>query len=110
MDQKINFNDLPQVVQSICSKVNNIERILLSRLEESKAETEDKLLNVDEASELLRLEKSTVYSKVSRNELPVMKQGKRLYFSQRELTDYIKSGKKKTIKEINSEAQEYLNR
>lgn len=78
-----------------------------------KAETikqPEKLLTVKEAATFLNLTVPTIYSKVSRGELPCMKRGKRLYFSSKELMDYIKKGRKKTNKELEQEAQAYLSK
>ena len=58
---------------------------------------------INEASILLKLSVATIYSKVSKNEIPVNKQGKRLYFYRTELLDWIKSGRIKTIAEIHHE-------
>lgn len=41
----------------------------------------EQLLTIQEAAEFLSLTVPTLYSKVSRGELPVMKRSKRLYFS-----------------------------
>lgn len=68
----------------------------------------DKLLSVKEAGAFLGLAVPTIYSKVSRGELPVMKQGNRLYFSSTELMEYIKEGRQKTNAEIEAEAEAYL--
>ena len=82
---------------------------ILKLLESSKHEKQkNKLLNVQEAANFLNLAKSTIYSKVSKGELPHMKRGKRLYFSQEELTAYIKSGKVKTVADLENEADDYL--
>jgi excisionase family DNA binding protein len=72
---------------------------VLAEIQQEKTEpTEqpDKLLTIQEAAEFLNLTVPTVYSKVSKNELPVMKRSKRLYFSRNELLDYLKAGRKNT--------------
>ncbi|APG59343.1 helix-turn-helix domain-containing protein [Christiangramia salexigens] len=68
----------------------------------------EEFLTVSEASKFLHLTLSTVYSKVSRGELPVMKRGKRLYFSKLELLEYLKRGKRKSEEELAVEAETYL--
>lgn len=65
--------------------------------------TDDDLLTVDQTSKLVKLSVSTIYSKVSRKEIPAFKRGKRLYFNRDEIMDWIKSGKIKTIAEIRNE-------
>ena len=52
---------------------------------ESRKPTDD-FLTADQTADFLGISKATIYSKVSRRELPVMKRGKRLYSSQDELT------------------------
>jgi excisionase family DNA binding protein len=69
---------------------------------------EDQLFNVKEAAEFLDLTVPTIYGYVHKQEIPVNKRGKRLYFSRKELTEWIKSGRKKTISEISEEASSYI--
>lgn len=69
---------------------------------------QDQLFTIQEASEFLSLTVATLYSKVSKSQIPVMKRGKRLYFSRTELLDYLKQGRKKTTTEIETEAVQYL--
>jgi len=68
----------------------------------------DQLLTIKEAAVFLHLSVPTIYGYVSRSAIPVSKQGKRLYFSKQELTEWVKIGCKKTIAEINDEANTYL--
>ncbi len=68
----------------------------------------DQLLTIQDAAKFLSLTVPTMYSKVSKGELPVMKRSKRLYFSRTELMDYIKVGRKKSNAEIEAEAESYL--
>lgn len=68
----------------------------------------ERLLTITEASEFLNLTVPTIYSKVSKGELPVMKRSKRLYFSRSELLEYLKQGRKKSFTEIEQEAEAYL--
>ncbi|WP_347049169.1 helix-turn-helix domain-containing protein [Flavobacterium olei] len=48
-------------------------------------------LTILQASKLVDLSVATIYSKVCRNEIPVNKHGKKLYFIKSELLDWIKS-------------------
>jgi excisionase family DNA binding protein len=68
----------------------------------------EQLLTVQEAAQFLNLSIPTIYSKVSKGELPVMKRSKRLYFSSKELMEYIKAGRKITNAEIEQKAKAYL--
>lgn len=70
---------------------------------------QNELLTIQEAAELLHLTVPTIYTKTSKGELPgVCKQGKRLYFDKQVLTDWIRSGRKKTNAEVLEDAESYL--
>lgn len=95
------FEQLPAIVGRIEDKLDNIEAMLL---ENNSVNYYGKdILSIKEASDLLNLTVSTLYSKVSRKEIPVSKKGKSLYFSRIDLLNWIKSGKKKTHEEISKE-------
>jgi len=109
MEQNLNFENLPTAVSQLNKKLENIERLLLEKNEQQPTEQADQLLTIDEAGELLHLTKPTMYSKVSKGELPgVCKQGKRLYFSKESLIDWIKSSQRKSNAEMEAEAESYL--
>ena len=100
-------------IEFIKDEFENTEKILIDRNHKEKEETfpqviEDKLLNIEEAAEYLDLAKSTVYSKISRGELPSMKRSKRVYFSKNELTNYLKEGRRKTNAELEKDAEDYM--
>lgn len=95
------------------ARLSNIETLLLDLKHQPKAvqastQSSEKPLSISEAADFLNLSVPTLYSKVSRGELPVMKRGKRLYFSLPELVDYLKAGRKKSNAEIEAEADQYL--
>jgi excisionase family DNA binding protein len=94
------------------ARLSSIETLILDLKHKPKGveptEQPEQLLTVQEAAQFLNLTVPTIYSKVSRNELPFMKQGKRLYFSSTELMEYVKQGRKKTDAEIHAEAEAYL--
>ena len=111
MEQNLTLNDFLYAVRElpkIKNEVSELKRLFIQRQAEPPTKEAEKLLTIQEASEFLKLSVPTLYSKVSRNELPYMKQGKRLYFSSIELMDYIKEGRKKTDAEIEAEADAYL--
>lgn len=103
------MNNPFEVIEARLSSIENL--ILDLKHQPTKVEpTEqtERLLNIQEAAEFLSLTVPTMYSKVSKGELPVMKQGKRLYFSRTELMEYVKAGRKKSNAEIEAEAEAYL--
>jgi predicted DNA-binding transcriptional regulator AlpA len=88
--------------ESIYNRLQNIERLLLDIKHETPSQTSQKkeLLSIKEAGAFLNLSIATIYSKVSRRELPCLKQNNRLYFIESELMDFLKAGRKQTYSEI----------
>ena len=93
------------------ARLSSIENLILDLKQPTKVEpTEqpEQLLSVQGAAQFLNLAVATIYSKVSREELPFMKRGNRLYFSSIELMEYLKQGRHKSNAEIEQEADVYL--
>jgi predicted DNA-binding transcriptional regulator AlpA len=86
----------------INNRLQNIERLLSDIKHETPSTTSQKkeLLSIKEAGAFLNLSIATIYSKVSRRELPCLKQNNRLYFIESELMDFLKAGRKQTYSEI----------
>jgi excisionase family DNA binding protein len=103
------FEQLPHAVALLGNKLDNIEKLLLTRQPEESADA-DTLITIQQAAELIALSVPTIYGLVSRREIPVSKKGKRLYFSKQELLDWIKSGRKKTNAEISAEATGHVSK
>lgn len=99
--------DPETLISSISERVTaNILKAV--RNEQPTTDQPEQLLTIQEAAEFLSLTVPTMYSKVSKGELPVMKRSKRLYFSRTELLEYLKDGRKKSNAEIEAEAKAYL--
>lgn len=82
---------------------------ILKAVRKEQPEHSEQLLTIDEIAELLHLAKATVYTKVSKKELPgVCKQGKRLYFDRQIIIDWIKQGRKTSNAEIKQSIKDYL--
>jgi excisionase family DNA binding protein len=65
-------------------------------------------MDVTQAAEFLGIAKPTLYGKCSEKLIPHFKKGKKLYFDQKELTGWLKSGKRKTIKDISENVNAHL--
>ena len=64
------------------------------------ADEKDEINGIELAVEITKLSKSTIYSLVSKRQIPHSKKGKRLYFSRTDLLEWIKNGKRKTKSEL----------
>ena len=94
---EINFNDLPKAVTELTRKVDELYKVIANV---QPQETADQFLTVDETAEFLNLSVPTIYSKVSKRELPYMKRGKRLYFARKDIETYLQGGRVKTVREL----------
>ena len=96
------------------ARLSNIENLLLDLKHNTKEPIHqreaEELLTVKQAAELLKLSVPTIYGYVQRQEIPVSKRGKRLYFSKQELLDWVKEGRKKTLSEIEEQANSRIRR
>ena len=108
MENTLTFDQLPQAVAMLTKEVSELKQLLLQKSDQQATPQAEQLLTVKEAADFLNLSVPTVYSKVSRCELPVMKRGKKLHFSSTELMQYLKDGRKLTKSEIETEADNYL--
>ena len=105
----LSFDELPTEVSQLSTKID----MLVKLIQEQKGiftDEPDKLLNIEEAAIFLNLSKPTLYSKVSRGELPVYKPAgtKRLYFTKDVLMSYVKKGRVNTNAEIEEESVQYI--
>jgi len=92
-------------------RLSNIENLILDLKHQPKqvsTEQTEQLLTIQQASQFLNLSVPTLYGYVHRSEIPYMKKSKRLYFSKKELFEFVKAGRKKTVSEITAEADTYL--
>lgn len=97
------FDQIPIMMNKLHDKLEHLEK-LIERISVSRQD-KDELLNIEEASKLLNLSVSTIYSKVCKKEIPVNKQGKRIYFYRHELMKWIKSGRVQTYIEMKKDIE-----
>lgn len=107
--QQITFEQIPETLGILMQMVASIDNLLRASKEVNVSQGEtDKMLTVEETACFLNLKKATIYTMASRSQIPVNKAGARLYFSQKELTEWIKGGRKKTLIELSDEADKFL--
>jgi excisionase family DNA binding protein len=104
---ELRFEDLPNAVSQILTKLERIESLMLGIIEKPQTDPE-KPLNVREAAEFLGFSIPTIYGLMHQRAIPYMKPGRRCYFLKSELINYLKDGRRKTYKEIEIEAENYI--
>ncbi len=85
---------------NVCLKTNKVKQ--------STQPESDNPLNIKDVAKLTGYTVPTLYGYCQRNEIPFSKKSNRLFFFKTEIIDWIKTGKQKTLKEIQAEAEEYL--
>ena len=96
----------------ILDRLDRIEN-LLSTTQRTK-ETVDSpkpepgFLTIDQAAKFLCLSKSKIYKMTAERSIPHFKLAKRIYFRPKDLDEWVKTYKVKTIQEIDQEATNYL--
>ena len=91
----LSFEKLPEAVTNLAREFQELKQAILKRSEQETVPSTKPFLNVKETAEFLNLAVPTIYSKVSKGELPYKKRGKKLYFSVQELGEYITKGESK---------------
>lgn len=96
----------------ISDVANEVVRKLSLLNNSNNNELQDDIININGASMITGLSVPTIYSKVSKREIPFSKPkgSKRLYFSKSELTEFIKTGRVKTAEEVYRDAEISINR
>lgn len=106
--ETLKFENLPIAVAEILKGQRELKALLLQNAEsESKLRIEAPI-QLDKVVPITGLTKPTLYGYVQRNEIPYHKKGNRLYFFKSEIIDWIKTGRQKTLKELEADADEYL--
>ena len=84
-----------------------VEQAILQKSRTDKNQT-DVFLDVEDAASFLGIAKATLYGKCSKLIIPHFKKGKKLYFLQSELMEYLKSGRRKTFQDIQQKVNAQL--
>lgn len=73
-----------------------VQNVIEKNTEKEKPVSVPEILNVEQVCRLLNMKKSTLYQKTHKSEIPFSKKGKALYFSRKDIFDWIARGKKLT--------------
>ena len=104
---EVSFDTLQKAVAHLMREVAEIKS-LLEKIQTPVVSTKRHPIGIDDACKILGKAKPTVYALVRERKIPCYKNGKKLYFFENELISWIESGKKKTILEIEEEANVWI--
>lgn len=97
--------------EQLGSIIQNAVRKVITEIPQAEPQTQtDRWFDLNELCNYLpdKPAKPTVYGWITRNEIPYHKRAKKLYFLKSEIDAWLKAGRKKTLVEIASEADQYL--
>lgn len=105
----LTLETLPKAFTHLTNEVSEIKRLLFEKSKESLTET-DRWFNLNELCIYHpdKPTKPTVYGWVNAGNIPVHKGGKKLRFLKSEIDNWLKQGRKKTLAELSSEAENYI--
>ena len=106
---EISFNDVPQAVAHLITKVEKIETLLTEK--QPQTQETDRWLSLDDLCNYHpgHPAKPTVYTWIWQRLIPYHKKGKKVIFLKSEIDSWLKEGRRKTAAEINAEAEHYVN-
>ena len=99
MANEITFDKLPQAVGYLTEQVERIHKIV-SALQPQSAIDKHRIVEIDEACKITRKAKPTIYTLARKGLIPAYKRGKKLYFYEDELLQWIESSRK-TLLDLN---------
>jgi len=101
---EISFENLPKALAHLVTEVAELK--VLVEKGQTPVENQKRVpIGIDQACKIIKKAKPTVYTLVRKRMIPCYKNGKQLYFFEDELLEWITSGKKKTLQEIENEAK-----
>jgi excisionase family DNA binding protein len=104
----ITYDNLPKAVSRLLQDVEVIKNMLLNNptytMTEPVQTCEKDILTVSDVSRKLGITKGGVYNLTHTRQIPYFKRGGRIYFDAKELDMWIRTDRRKTIKELQDEA------
>lgn len=101
---EINFENLPKAVAHLANEIAEIKSIVEQK-QVPTISTKKIPIDISEACKIIGKAKPTIYTLVRERKIPCYKSGKKLYFFEDELLDWISKGRKKTLQEIEAEVK-----
>ena len=99
MANEITFDKLPQAVGYLTEQVERIHKIVAA-LQPQTTTDKHRIVEIDEACKITRKAKPTIDTLARKRLIPAYKRGKKLYFYEDELLQWIESSRK-TLLDLN---------
>lgn len=106
MCKELTFDKLPEAIAYLIEAVAEI-KLLVTNYKTNPPEKRIPI-GIEDACQIIQKAKPTIYALVRKGLLPCYKRGKKLFFFEDELLQWIANGKKKTIVDIRAEMEAEL--
>lgn len=100
----IRFSELEILIQ------NSVRKVMAEITDQATTTEENDFLTTEQAANLLSVSLPTVYGYVHFKQIPCMKRRGKLYFSKKELEEWVKEGRRMTRAESIKASLDTLNR
>ncbi|EGK00151.1 helix-turn-helix domain-containing protein [Dysgonomonas gadei] len=101
MYNDLTFEKLPEAIAYLIKTVDELKTLLVKT--EPQNIEKRMPIGIDEACRIIQKAKSTIYSLTRKGLIPCYKKGKKLFFFEDELINWIQKGKKKSLDQIREE-------
>ncbi len=100
---EITFETLPKAVAYLIEEISTLKSIVESQ--KNSAPLKRLPIDIDEACKIINKAKPTIYTMVRKGLIPCYKNGKRIYFYEDELLEWISQGKRESSAELREEME-----
>ena len=100
---EITFDTLPKAVAYLIEEISALKAIVESQ--KSSAPEKRLPIDIEQACRIINKAKPTIYTLVRKGLIPCYKNGKRLYFFEDELLEWISQGRRKSSAELREEME-----
>lgn len=90
---EISFENLPKAVAHLASEIAQI-KTMVQNVQKPESKEKRIPIGIDEVSRIIGKAKPTIYTLVRQRKIPCYKNGKKLYFFEEEILEWISKGKK----------------
>ena len=103
---EITFDKLPEAVAYLIEQVSELKLLV----ENPTSEPPEKRMpiGIEEACQIISKAKPTIYTLARKGLIPCYKRGKKLFFFEDELLEWITKGKRKTLDELKEELESQI--
>jgi len=102
-NNEITFDNLPEAVGYLVKEIGEIKQYISQQ--RKSPQNKESPIGIEEACKVIGKARSTIYTLVQKRIIPCYKIGKKLYFYEDELLNWIATGRRKSTAETTAELE-----